>query len=73
MGSDNAADLFGRILEPTLRSRIQNNLPLIFCTNSPDVTQSFTGPLRSSIKSLMQRMTVVPVLGEDYRKKEGAK
>src|SRR3990172_6505054 len=36
MGSDNAADFYGRILEQTLRARVQNTLPLFLCTNSPN-------------------------------------
>lgn len=67
MGSANAADLYGRILEPTLRHRIQNNLPVIMCTNSPKVTDSFSGPLHESISSLMKLVKIIPVLGQDFR------
>jgi DNA replication protein DnaC len=70
MGTENAADLFGRILEPVLRSRIQNQLPLFLCTNSPNVVASFTGPLRASIQSLMRVVRIVPVLDKDHRLKE---
>lgn len=68
MGSDNASDLYGRILEPTLRHRIQNKLPIFFCSNSPNVTASFHGSLKSSISSLMNMVKPVMVLGQDYRK-----
>jgi hypothetical protein len=67
MGTDNASDLYGRILEPTLRTRIQNTLPVFLCTNSPNVLQSFSGSLRQSISSLMGLVRTVPVLGNDYR------
>jgi DNA replication protein DnaC len=67
MGTDNAAELYGRILEPIMRSRIQNRLPLIFCTNSTNVESSFSGPLRASIESLMHRVKTVPILGGDFR------
>ncbi len=67
MGTDNAADLYGRILEPTMRARMQNRLPLFFCTNSTNVVSSFTGPLRSSIESLMRMFKTIPVLGADFR------
>lgn len=67
MGSDNAADLFGRILEPVLRTRIQNNLPTIICTNSIDPTAAFSGPLQASFKSLMNKIKTIPVLGKDHR------
>ncbi len=67
MGTDNASDLYGRILEPTLRTRIQNTLPIFLCTNSPNVLASFSGSLRQSISSLMGLVRMVPVLGNDYR------
>jgi DNA replication protein DnaC len=67
MGTENAADLFGRMLEPVLRSRIQNQLPLFLCTNSPNVAASFTGSLRASIESLMKTVRIVPVLDKDHR------
>jgi hypothetical protein len=74
MGTDNAADLFGRILEPILRARIQNKLPLFLCTNSPNVVSSFTGALQDSIRSLMKVVQMVPILDfDDYRGKRGAK
>lgn len=67
MGSSNSSDLYGRILEPTLRHRIQNNLPLFLCTNSPKVTASFSGALNESISSLMNLVRTIPVLGADFR------
>lgn len=68
MGTENAADLFGRILEPIMRTRIQNRMPLFFCTNSVKVEESFSGPLRASIESLMKVVKLVPVIGgQDMR------
>lgn len=68
MGSENAADLFGRILEPIMRARIQNRMPLFFCTNSSKVEASFSGPLQASIESLMNVVKLVPIIGgEDAR------
>jgi DNA replication protein DnaC len=70
MGSENAADLFGRILEPIMRTRIQNRMPLFFCTNSSKVEESFSGPLQASIESLMNVVKLVPVIGgQDAREK----
>jgi hypothetical protein len=63
MGSENAADLFGRILEPIMRTRIQNRMPLFFCTNSIKVEGSFSGPLQASIGSLMKMVNFVPIIG----------
>lgn len=67
MGTENAADLFGRILEPIIRTRIQNKMPLFFCTNSPRVTDAFTGSLKASFTSLMHMITVHAILGKDFR------
>ena len=67
MGTSNSADLFGRIIEPVIRTRIQNRLPLLICTNSPDLTEGFSGPLQASIKSLMKVVKLTPALGKDYR------
>ena len=67
--SDNAADLFARTLEGVFRTRSQNKLPTFMCTNSPNIIEAFTGPLKQSIDSLMSGyMTVFPVLGTDFRK-----
>lgn len=69
MPSENAADLFGRTLEGIFRTRAQNKLPTIMCTNSPNVVESFTGPIKQSIESLMKGyMKIVPVIGADFRK-----
>lgn len=67
IGSDKAADLFGRIFEPIIRTRIQNQLPLFMCTNSPNITDGFSGALEVGINSLMNVIRIVPVLGKDYR------
>jgi DNA replication protein DnaC len=73
MATENAADLYARTLENVFRVRSANKLPTLMCTNSPNVVESFSGPLRASIDSLMKGyLKVFPVLGEDFRKK-GAK
>jgi len=75
MPSENAADLYARSLEGTFRTRSQNKLPTIMCTNSPNIIESFTGPLKASIDSLMKgyMKTFVVNIGEDIRKKQGVK
>lgn len=70
MGSDNASDLFGRILEDIFRTRVQNNLPTLMCTNSPNVQESFHGSIKGSISSLMSYVKEVPVIGKDLRKEK---
>ena len=67
MGTENAADLFGRLLEPVMRARIQNRLPLIICTNSPDPTKGFSGPLQASLESLMKVVKLTAAPGKDVR------
>lgn len=68
--NDNAADLYARTLEGIFRSRSQNKLPTIMCTNSPNVIEGFNGALKASIESLMKGyIKIFPVLGNDFRKK----
>lgn len=70
MPSENAADLYARSLESVFRTRSQNKLPTIMCTNSPNVVESFSGQLKASISSLMSgHLKIFPVFGEDVRKK----
>lgn len=69
MASDNAADLYARHLESIFRTRIQNKLPTLMCTNSPNIVESFNGPLKNSIDSLIKGyLHMFPVLGQDIRK-----
>jgi DNA replication protein DnaC len=71
ISSDNAADLYARTLENIFRTRSQNKLPTLMCTNSPNIIESFNGPLKASIDSLMKGyLKLFPVFGEDYRKKK---
>jgi len=70
MATENAADLYARSLEGVFRTRSANKLPTLMCTNSPNVVDSFSGPLRASISSLMKGyMHIFPVLGDDIRKR----
>jgi DNA replication protein len=70
MPSENAADLYARSLESVFRTRSQNKLPTLMGTNSPNPVESFTGPLKASIDSLMKGyikvFSVSP--GKDFRK-----
>jgi DNA replication protein DnaC len=68
MGTDAASDLYGRILENVFRTRVQNKLPIIMCTNSPNVIESFSGSLKQSIESLMNYTETIPIIGKDFRK-----
>jgi DNA replication protein DnaC len=70
MPSDNAADLYARSLESVFRTRSQNKLPTLMGTNSPNPVESFSGPLKVSVDSLMKGyikvFSVAP--GKDFRK-----
>lgn len=68
MSNDKTSDLFGKILEEIFRTRSQNNLPILMCTNSPNVVESFVGNIKQSIQSLMSCVNIIPVLGKDFRK-----
>jgi len=67
MPTDASSDLFGRQMEDIFRKRSENKLPLFMCTNSPNVVDSFQGPIKDSIKSLMNYATIVTVVGKDFR------
>lgn len=70
MSSENSVELYARTLETIFRTRSQNKLPTFICTNSPNVVEAFSGALKASIDSLMKGyLTVVPALGDDYRKR----
>jgi len=72
MPSDNAADLYARTLESVFRTRSQNKLPTLMATNSPNVVESFNGPLKQSISSLMSGyIKTFAVFGNDFRKRVG--
>jgi DNA replication protein DnaC len=69
LASDNAADLYARTLEGIFRTRAQNKIPTLICTNSPNILEAFNGTLKQSIGSLMSGyLKTVIVLGEDHRK-----
>jgi DNA replication protein DnaC len=71
MSSENAANLYARSLESVFRTRSQNKIPTLMCTNSPNVVSSFHGPLKESIDSLMKGyLKIFPVMGEDFRKRK---
>lgn len=70
MGSDQASDFYGRMLEDVLRNRSQNRLPLFLCSNHQDPVRAFGGEIQESVKSLWNYVEVIPVLGKDYRPQE---
>lgn len=68
IGSDAAAELFGRILESIIRIRLQNHMPTILISNNGDPTQALGDHLGPSMKSLISGYCKkVVVIGGDFR------
>lgn len=70
IGTENAADLFGKMLEHIFRTRTQNKMPIIICTNSPNPLEAFTGTIKQSLDSIMSKMKVIPIIDKDFRKEQ---
>lgn len=68
--SDAATELYIKNFETILRSRQQNKLPTLICTNSPNIINSFTPNLKQSLGSLFSTLEMFIVLGNDYRGKK---
>lgn len=67
--SQNSMELYGNHLENILRTRVQNKLPTIMCTNSEDVSQIFSGEFGRTFQSLVsQYVKVIRAGGKDARK-----
>lgn len=70
ISSESSAELFASIMESVFRTRSQNRLPTFMCTNSPNIIETFNGPLKQSLNSLMKgNLKMFPVFGEDFRTK----
>jgi len=68
MGSDSAAELFGRILESIIRIRFQNNMPTILISNNGDPTKALGDHLGPSMNSLIAGYCrKLYIIGADYR------
>jgi len=64
----NSQDLYGNHFENIIRTRTQNRLPMIMCTNSEDINQIFGGQFQESFNSIQsQFIKVLPVAGKDAR------
>ena len=67
--SINSQELFGNHFEYILRTRSQNKLPTIMCTNSENIDDIFAGQFKESLDSLhSQFIKVMRVGGKDARK-----
>lgn len=67
--SQGSQELYGSQFEYILRTRSQNKLPTILCTNSENTGEIFSGQFKESFDSLMsQFVKVVRAGGKDARK-----
>jgi DNA replication protein DnaC len=68
--SEKSEQLFGSTMEHLLRSRFQNGLPTIMCSNADDVDKIFAGQFGKTFKSLRSHhVDILYVSGLDYRRK----
>ena len=68
--SEKSEQLFGSSLEFVLRTRFQNQLPTILCSNDSDVDDIFGGFFAKSFKSLRNHHVELYVVGgKDYRRR----
>jgi DNA replication protein DnaC len=68
--SEKSEQLFGSSLEYVLRTRFQNQLPTILCSNDDDVDDIFGGFFAKSFKSLRSHhLNLYVVGGKDFRRK----
>ncbi len=68
--SEKSEQLFGSTMEHLLRTRFQNKLPTIMCSNADDVDKIFAGAFARTFKSLRSYHTdILYVSGVDHRRK----
>jgi len=68
--SEKSEQIFGSSLEFVLRTRFQNQLPTILCSNDSDVDEIFGGFFAKSFKSLRNHHVELYVVGgKDYRRR----
>jgi hypothetical protein len=67
--SAGSQELYGSQFEYILRTRSQNKLPTILCTNSENTSEIFSGQFKESFDSLSsQFVNVIRAGGKDARK-----
>lgn len=68
--TDRGKEMFGTNLEYIIRSRLQNKLPIIFCTNNSRISEVFDGAFEQTFSSLFSKsnITEISVGGVDLRK-----
>lgn len=67
--SDASNETFARTLEFVIRSRVQNKLPILMATNSPQIKETFANLFKDSLGSIMSNIEIFAVMpGNDFRK-----
>ena len=67
--SEKSEQIFGSSLEYILRTRFQNHLPTILCSNTEDIDKVLSGYFSKAFSSLREKyLKVFYVSGKDYRK-----
>ena len=67
--SEGANEMFSRTFESVIRTRLQNKLPILMASNSPNIQESFVSLFKASLGSLMNKIPVFVVMpGQDFRK-----
>jgi DNA replication protein DnaC len=67
--SEKAEHLFGQTLEHILRSRFQNYMPTVLCSNTENIDEVLSEDFARAFSSLRsQYMKVLYVAGKDFRK-----
>jgi DNA replication protein DnaC len=68
----NSRTLYGNQFEGILRTRTQNRLPMVMCSNAGNLDEIFTGEFQESFKSLRSQFFVERLVrGDDARKSKG--
>mgnify|MGYP001323778669 CR=1 FL=1 len=68
--SEKTEQIFGSYMEYILRSRFQNHMPTIMCSNTQNIGDIFSGDFSKSFKSLTGHyVDTIVVAGKDFRKR----
>jgi DNA replication protein DnaC len=67
--SEKSEQLFGQTMESILRSRFQNGMPTIICSNTSDLKTVLSGDFARATESLFSKyMRILYVAGKDFRR-----
>jgi hypothetical protein len=71
-GSANSRALYGNQFEHILRTRTQNRLPMVVCSNSEQLDDIFADQFQESFRSLRMQFFVVKRIGGKDARRSGA-